>query len=138
MGSIPSAGSKDINMKDKLKRAVKNALSSDKAFDQYNSISKVKEQYVILVNGKRVSVRSGKVVWNGRGPAKSALRNHIQHILWQKKIDYRSFTILDANGDKDYRAVDIATKAAENEWIDKHVVFMPLEKYIAIQKKRSG
>ncbi|KKL46144.1 hypothetical protein LCGC14_2348450, partial [marine sediment metagenome] len=39
-------------VKDKLIQAVKDALGSSDSFEQYDSVSK--EQYVILINGKRV------------------------------------------------------------------------------------
>ena len=123
-------------MKDKLIQAVKDALGSSDSFEQYDSVSK--EQYVILINGKRVRMRSGKTVWNGKGPAKSALRNHITHVLWRNKVDCNNYMITDQDGGKDYGAVRDTIKVAEDEWIDKYVVFMPLAEYIDFQRKRSA
>ncbi|KKL65460.1 hypothetical protein LCGC14_2154770 [marine sediment metagenome] len=123
-------------MKDKLIQAVKDALGSSDSFEQYDSVSK--EQYVILINGKRVRMRSGKTVWNGKGPAKSALRNHITHVLWRNKVDCNNYMITDQDGGKDYGAVRDIIKVAEDEWIDKYVVFMPLAEYIDFQRKRSA
>ncbi len=117
-----------------IKQAVTNALNSSDAFTKCND-TKPKELYVILVNGKRVYMRSGKMVWTGTGPAKNALRTHIHNLLYHMKVNYDH--ILDEDGRKDYVAERDATKEAEDEWIEKHVVFMPFTEYMTIQKKRS-
>lgn len=121
--------------KDKLKQAITNALNSQDAFEKCDDI-KPKELYVILVNGKRVKMRSGKMVWNSKGPAKSALRNHMYGLMWKKKINYNDFAIYNKDGTKDYTLINNTIREAEDEWIDKHVVFMPFSEYMSVQRKR--
>ena len=41
-----------------------------------------KSSFIILVNGKRATLRSGKSVWSTLGHAKSALRNHIKTMCY--------------------------------------------------------
>ena len=41
-----------------------------------------KSSFIILVNDKRATLRSGKSVWSTLGHAKSALRNHIKNICY--------------------------------------------------------
>jgi hypothetical protein len=123
-------------MKDKLKQAVTDVLNSQGAFEKCNDV-KPKELYVVLVNGKRVRMRSGKMVWNGKGPAKTALRNHMHNLEWRNKT-INNLKMIDLNnGNIDYMATREAIKEAEDEWIEKHVVFMPFADYMLIQRKRN-
>jgi hypothetical protein len=41
-----------------------------------------KSSFIILVNGKRATLRSGKSVWSTIGHAKSALKNHLGSYYW--------------------------------------------------------
>lgn len=41
-----------------------------------------KSSFIILVNDKRATLRSGKSVWSTLGHAKSALRNHIKSLRY--------------------------------------------------------
>ena len=117
-----------------IKQKIFDSLNSPKAFEQFDSIQKEKVLYVILVNGKRVQMNSGKNVWNGIGPAKSALRNHLYALTsMYSKPEYK---IYDEDGKVNYELTRKVIKEAEDEWMKKHVVFMPFDKYMAVRRKR--
>lgn len=75
----------------------------------FNIPKSKKVAYIILVDGKRVKLSSGKYVWNGIGAAKSALTNHLQGIKYATGCDWNDF----------------------EKYITEHVIFMPLSQYEA-------
>jgi len=117
-----------------IKQKIIDSLNSPEAFEEFDSIQKSKVMYVILVNGKRVSMRSGKNVWNGIGPAKSALRNHMCD--FSNIFRHNEYKIYDENGKANYHESQKIVKEAEDEWVKNHVVFMPFDKYMAVRRKR--
>ena len=127
---------KDLTEKE-LKKLVIDALNSPSAFTKCTD-TKNKELFIILVNGKRVVMRSGKKVWNGKGPAKSALRNHINEPLHMNKIGQGKNSIKLPNGNTDYSTTRSIIREAEDEWMEKHVVIMPFSEWFALQKKLSN
>lgn len=84
------------------------------SFDYHIPKSK-KIAYIILIDGQRAKLRSGKYVWNGLGAAKSALTNHLHDSTYQFRVK------------EDYRTFQLRLK----DWIEKHVIFMPLTEFEA-------
>lgn len=50
-----------------------------------------KKVYGIKIDESRIRVCSGKSCWNGIGPLKNALRNHIANRVWDKKESDRLY-----------------------------------------------
>jgi hypothetical protein len=94
------------------------------SFD-FNIPQSKKVAYIILVDGQRVKTRSNKYVWNGLGAAKSALTNHL-------------YDCTSGRRGPDYNAFQLKL----NDWVEKHVVFMPLIEFELnmqnLQRNRSG
>lgn len=95
----------------KLEDNIKNSFN-------FNIPKSKKTAYVILVDGQRVKLSSGKYVWNGIGAAKSALTNHLYY-------SYRTFGREDVDN-----------------WVAQHITFIPLSQYeadmVRLQKTFDG
>lgn len=121
---------------EELAQDIIKAISAANAFTTYNT---KREPYVILVNGKRVTLKSGRNVWSGIGAAKNALRNHLHYLFWNaRKADNKKYEVLDQNGKKSYQAYGSMVKATEDEWISKHVVYVSLSVYSIAEAKRKA
>lgn len=88
---------------------------------------KTRELYVVLINGKRVSL-NGKNAWRGIGAARSVLNGYLKSFL-RKAI---SLEILP----EAYRTREEAITEAVEEWASKHVVLVPFSKYVIAEQKR--
>ena len=103
--------------------------------DAFEEVEKAKDNFVILVNGKRIKTRSGKSVWPNRGAAKNALRHHLNGII---NIYNTEGLPKREDGRLNYSEARQIIQEAEDEWIENHVVFMPLSDYLKLLKKRSS
>jgi len=80
---------------------------------EFNIQASKKVAYIILIDGQRAKLRSGKYVWNGLGAAKSALTNHLHDTTTGHRSGY------------DYKAF----QQKLDDWVKQHVVFMPLSEF---------
>lgn len=78
------------------------------------------EEWIIMRNGTRVEMPSGKRLWRQKSHAKAALTNMLNNLMWNVRYDYE--------GEWDYRKADgIRQKLRDNnfevitlkEWIDR-------------------
>jgi len=125
-----------MSIQEEIKEAINNKLNNPSAFTE---VKKSKELYVILINGKRIITNSGKSVWSGQGPAKTALKNHIRAVFYKFGFNLFDYIINnETDGTINYGAMNAIKKAAEDEWIDTHVVFVPYDKYMIAERKRKS
>ncbi|KKM01916.1 hypothetical protein LCGC14_1789710 [marine sediment metagenome] len=103
---------------------------NDKGIKTFTEFEKTEEYFIILLRGKRVRVKSGKMAWSSLGAAKNALRCNLGCIPY----DYQKF-ISDVEDNRDYIVTEKAKREAENEWIKNNIVFMPLAQYMLFRKK---
>ena len=117
-----------------VKEAVIKVMNSQEFFfKEFDKIQKPKVWYVILVNGKRIQLSSGKNSWNGLGAAKTALKYAIRSKLFRIR---NKLGVMNDDGTRDYMATNAAFNGAIDEWIDKHVAFVPFDDYMKSRKKR--
>ena len=91
-----------------------------------------KKAFVILVNGKRVKVRTGKSVWTTTGAAKNALTNHLYYLYNSPEI------YSDPKINEDYKLRNEAIKEAKlaaKEWIEQNISVVSVGEYEATQAK---
>lgn len=121
---------------EELTQDLTKAFDASSAFSTYNT---KREPYVILVNGKRVTLKTGRNVWSGIGAAKNAMRNHLHYLFWTaRKADNKKYEVLDQDGKKSYQAYRLAVRKAEDDWIARHVVYIPLSTYSIAEAKRKS
>jgi len=118
---------------DQIKSNIITILNSEGAFPE---LTKDKDMYVILVNGKRLKTFSGKSVWPSIGAAKNALNNHLYALYADRKFHLSNHKIHNEDGVLEYNRMKQAKTDAENEWIKQHVVFVPFDQYMIARKKR--
>ncbi len=111
------------------------AFNDNKAFPTYKT---KREPYVILVNGKRVTLRTGRNTWSGPGAAKNAMRNHLQHLFWKYRAANKKEYDLGVTDMYKYQAVQNKIREFEDEWISMHVVYISLKEYSIAASKRTG
>lgn len=68
-----------------LEAKIVGSICASFPFKKENSPNKT-NPVILTLNGKRIILISGKSLWSNPSYAKSALRNHIKHILCQKNI----------------------------------------------------
>lgn len=98
--------------------------------------TKMTDAYVVLIRGKRATLRSGKSLWKSKGAAKSALRHHLNSM--QYGVDcYVASDELDNHGSpkKNYTLERELIRQTEDEWITKNTIVMPLSKWLEHMEK---
>ena len=112
----------------------------DKIFSflsEHNRFKKVKDEKetvcVIMVNGRRVELSSGKKLWQSIGAAKAAIKNHIKYFC--HFFAGNDFYLYDSLGKPDHTLTKKTTDEAMNEWVEKHVRFVPYEEYVMLKNK---
>jgi len=119
--------------KKKLKRDMLKSFNAADAFKKHDDDDK---SYVILVNGKRVVLTTGKNVWANLGAAKNSMRNHLRVLFWKFRSDNKRFyNMLDQNFKSNYGIFKLKMKELEDEWISKHVSYVPISKYLVTANK---
>ncbi len=108
----------------KIKDIFREVANSFYLFDQN------KDACIILFRGKRVVVNSGKSLWNGKGPAKNALNNHLS--WFRSQINYYSVDYPDTEEGEQQRAEDL--KAFE-KWVGENIKIVSLVEYETLQAK---
>lgn len=115
----------DANI-DELNQDLYNIFNAKNAFKKF----KGKDLYIILVNGKRVTLKTGRNVWSGIGGAKIAMRYHLNYLFWSfRKVNKKEYQVSDESGKATYLSFLKVIKESEDEWISKHVVYIPLSIY---------
>ena len=87
--------------------------------------------HIILVNGIRIKIGT-KSFWSNKSAAKSALRNYLSKIRYNSIASIND-KVIDDNGLESYNITYKTYIEAEDEWIEKHVTFVPFE-YCIINK----
>lgn len=84
------------------------------------------DKYVILVNQKRVVLKSGKSIWNSKGSAKCALKYHLNRLIDDKVrlkwADVKSST---------WPIRQVREKLLD-DWVKKNVEIIKYKDYIKI------
>lgn len=84
--------------------------------------------WIILYKGERISLRSGKKIWNKKGHASSALKFHVQAIL--NEHWYQQMTGIERNTpgyDITYRSIEKEQEKATQYLLDNHIEFVELK-----------
>ena len=97
-----------------------NRTELDKQFrDSFYGIDDNKNKaFVILVNGKRVKLRSNKAIWTSTGAAKNALNNHLNSLSYSYAYGER----------KEF-------KEAMKDWIKHNINVVSIAEYEQIQSQ---
>lgn len=66
---------------------------------------KERENYGIFVNGKRVRLSNGKVVWNKKNHASAAMRNEFERYLFPCYTDYPRQTLGTTDYEQQYQEI---------------------------------
>lgn len=114
---------------DELTKKILKVLNDPNSFENYDD---QKGMFVVLVNGKRVKMSSGKNIWTSTGAAKNALRCHMDNLIYKKIIN--NF-IQREDGSRDYKTSAEIVKNIQSEWINKHVNVIPFNSYLIVRSK---
>ena len=91
------------------------------------------DMYVIVVDGERVALRSGKYYWESKHAAKCALTNHRKSVISQHMMYYVEY--------KKHYKNSVIRMLFENQWkefIKDHIQIMTMREYYEQKEKNKA
>lgn len=98
--------------------------------DSFEEVDVDKKAFIILLNGKRVKVRTGKSVWNSSGAAKNAINNHVSYMH-----NYADIYNVDFKDREERYAAESEAKKAIKEWIEGNIKVVSVGEFENSQAK---
>lgn len=98
--------------------------------ESFEEVDVDKKAFIVLMNGKRIKVRTGKSVWSTSGAAKNAVNNHVSYLHNYAGIYNDSFS-----DREDRYSATAEAKQAIKEWIEHNIKVVSVGEFENSQAK---